>query len=133
MRTGLKDYCQLAKAYGIKSFASSFKDPSNLYKSFEEAYKYSREKRLPSFLKVECYRWIEHVGVSEDWNLGYRNKNELKEWLEADIINNPESISQKKLFVREKSTFYSNLFMKLFKHLEKGKDPQDTDLLNNVY
>ncbi len=133
VRTGLNDYCKLAMAYGIKSFASSFKDPVHLYKSFEDAYKYSREKRLPSFLKVECYRWIEHVGVSEDWNLGYRNKKELDEWLEADIINNPEIIFQKKSFVKEKTTFYSNLFMELFKRLEKEKDPQDTDLLNNVY
>ena len=133
VRTGLKDYCKLAEAYGIKSFASSFKDPFHLYQSFDKAYKYSREKRLPSFLKVECYRWVEHVGVSEDWNLGYRNRNELETWLEADIIKNPEIIVQKKSFVKEKSTFYSNLFMELFKRLEKEKDPKDTDLLNNVY
>lgn len=133
VRTGLKNYCKLAEAYGIKSFASSFKDPFDLYKSYHEAYNYSREERLPSFLKVDCYRWIEHVGVSDDWDLGYRKKNELNNWIETDIIKNPEIILQNKSFVDERTTFYSNLFMELFNRLEKRKDPQEKDLLRNVY
>ena len=39
------------------------------------------EKGCLLSIKVECYRWIEHGSVSEDWNLGYRNKKELDEWL----------------------------------------------------
>lgn len=132
-RTGLKDYCKLAEAYGIKTFSSTYKKPEDLYQSFSDAYKYSREERLPSFLKVDCYRWIEHVGVASDWNLGYRDKNELNPWLESDIINNPQIISLPKSFVMEKSTFYSNLFTRLFNTLLHSKDPQSSELLENVF
>ena len=75
----------------------------NLYQKFEEAYSYSREKRLPSFIEVKCFRWLEHVGVSDDWELGYRKKSELKEWIECDLINNPQIVSQDLKFV-ENST-----------------------------
>ena len=132
-RSGLRNYCKLAEAYGIKTFQSTYKKPEDLYEKFNDAYNFSRNERRPSFVKVDCYRWIDHVGVSEDWNLGYRNKNELDPWLETDIIHNPEIISLNKSFVTEKSTFYSNLFSKLFNNLLNSTDPQPSELLKNVF
>ena len=51
-RTGLSDYCQLPDSYGVKSFSASFKDPVSLFQTFEEAFTYSRKKRLPSFIQI---------------------------------------------------------------------------------
>ena len=40
----------------------------------------------PWFFEFKCYRWKEHVGPNDDWNLGYRSKDELKPWLEHDAV-----------------------------------------------
>ncbi len=35
----------------------------------------------PSFLEIATYRWKEHWGVGEDWDLGYRTKEEGDHWI----------------------------------------------------
>ncbi len=40
----------------------------------------------PWFFEFKCYRWKEHVGPNDDWNLGYRSKDEMKPWLESDAV-----------------------------------------------
>jgi len=131
-RTGLTDYTQLPKSYGIKSFSGSFQDPRALLQTFDDAYSYSRKEGLPSFIQIKCYRWIEHVGVSEDWNLGYRNKEELEPWLKVDVINNPIPFGVSIDFCIEKSKFYNKLFMNMFRDLQSESDPDPDDLLSNV-
>ena len=131
-RTGLSDYTQLPKSYGIKSFSGSFQDPRSLLQTFDDAYSYSRKEGLPSFIQIKCYRWIEHVGVSEDWNLGYRNKEELEPWLKVDVINNPIPFGVSVDFCIEKSKFYNKFFMNMFRDLQSESDPDPDDLLSNV-
>ena len=131
-RTALNDYCLLANSYNIKSFSASFKDPSNLYSQFNKAYEYTRLNRLPSFINIECYRWIEHVGVSDDWNLGYRSEKDLNQWRKCDIVENPELISESKEFVEEKSNFYKNFFLEMFERCMSLPNPTKDDLLSNV-
>jgi TPP-dependent pyruvate/acetoin dehydrogenase alpha subunit len=42
------------------------------------------------------YRWREHVGPDYDYNLGYRSKQELEEWLEKCPIKRvSEVVSQR--------------------------------------
>ena len=108
VRSSLTSYSDLAKTFNIKTFSGTFKDPNHLYSSFKEAYKYVRKTRSPVFLDVKCSRWIEHVGVGYDWNLGYRSKSDLEEWTSVDIIENPEIISLSKDFVKQKSKYYSS-------------------------
>ena len=131
-RTGLSDYAQIPKSYGIKSFSGTFQDPLSLLQTFDDAYSYSRKERLPSFIQIKCYRWVEHVGVSDDWNLGYRNKDELEPWLKADVIKNPLPFGVPIDFCIEKSNFYNELFMNMFRDLQSESDPDPEDLLSNV-
>ena len=132
VRSSLTSYLDLAKTFNIKTFSGTFKNPNNLYSSFKEAYKYVRETRLPVFLYVKCSRWVEHVGIGEDWELGYRSKSDLEEWRSVDIIENPEIISLSKDFVRQKSKYYSSFFLDMFENCIKFEDPKKIDLLTNV-
>ena len=133
VRSAIKNYCDIAKTFNIKSFSTSFKNPNSLYEEFQKAYEYCREKRLPVFITVECFRWLEHVGIGEDWNLGYRNKMELEKWKMYDIIESPNVISIDKDFVLKKSIFYQEKFSNMFNDCIKYPDPESKDLLNNVY
>lgn len=132
VRSSLTSYSDLAKTFNIKTFSGTFKDPKQLYFSFKEAYTYVRENRLPAFIDVKCYRWIEHVGIGYDWNLGYRSKSDLEEWISVDIIENPEIISLSKDFVNQRSKYYSTYFLNMFENCMKYEDPRKIDLLTNV-
>jgi TPP-dependent pyruvate/acetoin dehydrogenase alpha subunit len=40
----------------------------------------------PSFLECHTYRWREHVGPAEDYNAGYRSREALQKWIDADQV-----------------------------------------------
>ncbi|MGM3150947.1 thiamine pyrophosphate-dependent enzyme, partial [Escherichia coli] len=37
-------------------------------------------------LHFECYRYVEHVGIAEDFDQGYRSRDELEPWSQRDPI-----------------------------------------------
>lgn len=40
----------------------------------------------PAFFECLTYRWREHVGPSEDYDAGYRSRDDLARWVEADQV-----------------------------------------------
>ena len=40
----------------------------------------------PRFLECMTYRWKEHVGPGDDWNLGYRDRSEAEPWIRNDQV-----------------------------------------------
>ena len=40
----------------------------------------------PAFLECRTYRWREHVGPAEDFDAGYRDRNQLQPWLDNDPV-----------------------------------------------
>jgi pyruvate dehydrogenase E1 component alpha subunit len=40
----------------------------------------------PSFLRIPYYRYLEHVGINEDFHRGYRSKDEFEEWNKIDPV-----------------------------------------------
>lgn len=46
----------------------------------------SGEANGPFFFEVETYRWKEHVGPGEDYQVGYRSEDELHPWQETDQV-----------------------------------------------
>ena len=132
-RTSLKTYSDLAKTFNIKTYSGTFKKPIDLYQSFQSAYQYSRNNRLPTFIEIECFRWVEHVGINNDWDLGYRSISELEEWKKYDIIHSPKTISIDETFVKEKSALYEDKFREMFKKCMGYSEPSKSDLLKNVF
>ena len=41
----------------------------------------AREGKGPTLIEAMTYRWREHVGPNYDYDLGYRTKSELDEWM----------------------------------------------------
>ena len=40
----------------------------------------------PRFLECMTYRWKEHVGPGDDWNLGYRDRSDAEPWIRNDQV-----------------------------------------------
>lgn len=132
-RTSVKDYCSLAEAFGIYAIDSTYKNPIGLRNDVNVAYKYVRATGRPCFIRVECCRWLQHVGVDDDWHIGYRDINELQAWKEVDVIENPHIVGLSNHVIKSYEEEYSTYFRSLFSRCAKMSDPDERDLLANVY
>ena len=57
-----------------------------LWEQAVEAYANIRQGSGPVFIECQTYRWKEHVGPGEDYDAGYRNRDELRPWVENDQV-----------------------------------------------
>jgi TPP-dependent pyruvate/acetoin dehydrogenase alpha subunit len=81
------DYIKRIATYGVKTL--SVKD-GDIFKVFDQA-KLARQDIIennsgPYFLDVDTYRWFNHVGVDEDFNIGYRTEEECEKWKDSDQL-----------------------------------------------
>ncbi|HSD10068.1 MAG TPA: thiamine pyrophosphate-dependent dehydrogenase E1 component subunit alpha [Candidatus Binatia bacterium] len=73
------------RPFGVAAERIEDNDVSAIYERTREALPGLREGRSgPIFLECMTYRWREHVGPNEDFDLGYRTREEAKPWIERD-------------------------------------------------
>jgi 2-oxoisovalerate dehydrogenase E1 component len=75
------DILKRAEAFGIKTYKSDTWDGENLMQNAKDSINYVRENCKPVFHLVETYRLNAHSKGDDD-----RDKNEVKSYLEKDII-----------------------------------------------
>ena len=79
--------CERVETYGIPTHQVRDSDVLTLWKLASEAYAAIREGSGPVFIECITYRWKEHVGPSEDYEAGYRTREELRPWVENDQVH----------------------------------------------
>ena len=57
-----------------------------IYTLANDALNMMQENSHPSFLHLKYYRYLEHVGVFEDFDAGYRSREEFEKWFMVDPI-----------------------------------------------
>ena len=62
-------------------------DVERIYQLTCDAIRLLKENQKPCFLHLEYYRYLEHVGINEDFDAGYRSKDEFEEWYKKDPVN----------------------------------------------
>ena len=78
---------KIAKAHGIESSYIDGNDCDKIYIKSNSIISNIRSKNKPYLIELKTYRHLEHCGPNNDDNLKYRNKNEVKKWLNRDPIN----------------------------------------------
>jgi TPP-dependent pyruvate/acetoin dehydrogenase alpha subunit len=54
-----------------------------------------RQSHSPYYVEVKTYRYMEHVGIGEDYDAGYRCRQELESWKSKDpLIVNQELVAK---------------------------------------
>ena len=76
-----------------------------IYETAQQAVDRAREGGGPSLLECRAYRWREHVGPNYDFDLGYRSKNELDEWLKRDPILLLEELFDREALLSKQEIF----------------------------
>ncbi len=80
------DVCGRAQSFGIQTLRFDRLDLYELFASSCEAVESLRNGAGPRFFECCCYRWMEHVGPSQDFAAGYRDAGEAQPWIDNDVL-----------------------------------------------
>lgn len=72
--------------YGIPVHQVPDSDVLTIWRIASEACAAIRQGSGPMFIECQTYRWKEHVGPGEDYDAGYRTREELRPWIERDQV-----------------------------------------------
>ena len=93
LRHGYGSITEIVSRFECDVYTSESTDPEAIYQLTERAIKQMREVKRPAFLHLKYYRYLEHVGVNEDFSQGYRDRKEFERWK----VNDPVELQRKKL------------------------------------
>jgi TPP-dependent pyruvate/acetoin dehydrogenase alpha subunit len=86
LRQGKPAICDRARAHGLPAELLDGNDILHLSGRARDVVARVRAGEGPSFLEILTYRWKEHVGPNEDYQLGYRTKAEADPWITTDPV-----------------------------------------------
>lgn len=87
-RWATEQLCERVRTYGIPAHQVTDSDVLEIRRLAAEAIAPMRTGESgPSFIECHTYRWREHVGPGEDYDSGYRTRDELRPWQEKDQVN----------------------------------------------
>ena len=85
-RRGFNSLTDIVKNHRCNVFEGKGNNAEQVYSLANTAIDFIRSKQQPSLLQLTYYRYLEHVGVNEDFNAGYRKAPSLQEKLLNDPI-----------------------------------------------
>lgn len=74
------------RTYGVDAHRVPRNDVLLMLDAMTAALEKARGGEGPVFLEFETYRWREHVGPGEDYDLGYRSRDDLEPWIADDQV-----------------------------------------------
>jgi pyruvate dehydrogenase E1 component alpha subunit len=79
------DFLTHASSYGIEtSEIVDSRDPNVVAKHMRDIYQRVRNQNQPHLVRIETFRYMEHVGVNFDFDTGYRNRSDFETWILGD-------------------------------------------------
>jgi pyruvate dehydrogenase E1 component alpha subunit len=76
-----------AEAYGFLTYSlNDTQDPDAVSKFMQSIYLEVKTKKKAAWVKLKAFRYKEHVGISEDFEAGYRSKNDYLAWSAKDPL-----------------------------------------------
>jgi TPP-dependent pyruvate/acetoin dehydrogenase alpha subunit len=85
-RQGWPQVCDRARAYGIPAERIEHNDVLYLHERIKAVAPKVRSGAGPHFFEVMTYRWREHVGPNNDFQLGFRTPEEAEPWVASDQV-----------------------------------------------
>jgi len=92
-RNGFSSICRVVSQFNCNVFDYDTTDVEKIHTYVCRAIHTMKRNGFPCFIRFRYYRYLEHVGVSDDFIKGYRSVKEFNEWNERD----PVALQRKKL------------------------------------
>jgi TPP-dependent pyruvate/acetoin dehydrogenase alpha subunit len=86
-RHGYKSITEIVSRFDCSVFSGDSTDAEVIYNLTRRAIRQIKRKQMPCFMHLKYYRYLEHVGINEDYDAGYRSKEEYETWLKRDPVN----------------------------------------------
>ena len=86
-RHGYNSISDIVGRFNCKVLKEDTTDVEVIYKLARRALRAIKTAQAPCFMHLRYYRYLEHVGVNEDFDAGYRSKEEFQEWYQKDPVN----------------------------------------------
>lgn len=136
-RIGYKSLAQVVSQFYCHVASDDTTDVFEIYKITREMLKKMKQTGKPGFLHLKYYRYLEHVGVDEDFHFGYRPRQEFLKWKRKD----PLIVARKHLVnkgVKESDITTSENIIDRFltnglNKAQKAPYPKDAELLIDIY
>lgn len=85
-RQGYKSITDVVRNFACTVFQERTTDVEIIYQLAQHSIEAIQSTAKPVFLHLQCYRYLEHVGIYEDFDTGYRDKTEFDAWYEQDCV-----------------------------------------------
>ena len=85
-RHGYASITDIVGKFNCHVFREESTDAEVIYELMGEAITSLRDTQRPSFVHLKYYRYLEHVGINQDFDTGYRSREEFNEWYEIDPV-----------------------------------------------
>ncbi|OGG37522.1 hypothetical protein A2110_02980 [Candidatus Jorgensenbacteria bacterium GWA1_54_12] len=85
-RRGYASIIDIVSRFKSNVFQGETTNPEVIYGTALKAIAAVKKTRKPAFLRFKYYRYLEHVGVRDDFAVGYRPRNEFKKWEKIDPV-----------------------------------------------
>ena len=92
-RHGYGSIVDIVSKFNCRTISETTTDVEKIYNLTKEAMNAIARTGGPYFLHLRYYRYLEHVGVCEDFDCGYRSRDEFEKWFKVD----PVGIQREKL------------------------------------
>ena len=86
-RQGYNSITDIVSKFDCNVLGENTTDAEIIYELTGKAIKLIETTQMPCFMHLRYYRYLEHVGVNEDFDKGYRSKEEFEEWFKREPIN----------------------------------------------
>jgi pyruvate dehydrogenase E1 component alpha subunit len=92
-RQGFGSITEIVSKFNCLVYGTKTTDVEAIYMLAREALNQVNAHGMPAFLRLEYFRYLEHVGVNQDFDAGYRGADEFEQWLRLD----PVALQRKRL------------------------------------
>ena len=86
-RHGYTSITDIVAKFNCNVLKENATDVEVIYELTRKAIKLIKTTQMPCFMYFRYYRYLEHVGVNEDFDAGYRSREEFEEWYQKDPVN----------------------------------------------
>jgi TPP-dependent pyruvate/acetoin dehydrogenase alpha subunit len=131
-RQGTLRICDRVRAHGMPAETLDGNDLIDLITTAKMATARARAGDGPHFLEVTTYRWREHVGPREDYDLGYRNVAEAEPWVAADPVRRLTELVEPSMRQRIESEVESEI-ANAIAFAESSLFPDAVELMTDVF
>ena len=85
-RHGYMSITDIVSGFDCNVLKEHSTDVEVIYNLTRRAMELMTGNQMPCFMHLKYYRYLEHVGVNEDFEAGYRPKEEYEEWFQKDPV-----------------------------------------------